>query len=286
MPPVGKDKRSGGAKSAETEIEAFRKYLMDLERSENTIHTYVWAIRIFFRRYQKISRENMLDFKKWQLEQWKPRTVNNRIAALNQFCIFLGYGECCVKGIRIHQSASMENVISITEYRRLLDGLERDGNERGYWLLNFLAHTGARVSEFVRLTREGLVTGYCEMWTKGKVRRICIPEFLIQNSQDYFRRYFRETDTELLFVNRRGRRLTERSIDASIKYWAEKYGVRREVAHPHAFRHLFAVEFLKKNSNLALLADLMGHSSVSTTSIYLKLSREEQMKQFNEASDW
>lgn len=270
----------------ETEIEAFRRYLTDLERSPNTVNTYICSVRIFFRRYQEINKENMLDFKRWQLEQWKPKTANNRVAALNRFCMFLGHAEYCVKGIRIHQSTSVENVISIAEYRRLLAGLKRDGNERGYWLVSFLAHTGARVSEFVRLTRDGLTVGYCEMWTKGKVRRIYIPQSLIRKSRKYFQQYFQETDTDLLFVNRYGKALSSRGVDASIRHWAKKYGIRKEVAHPHAFRHLFAIEFLKKNSNLALLADLMGHSSVSTTSIYLKLSRDEQMRQFNEASDW
>ncbi|MCI8823297.1 MAG: tyrosine-type recombinase/integrase [Lachnospiraceae bacterium] len=270
----------------EEEIEAFRKYLMDLERSENTISAYIWSIRIFFRQYREINRENMLEFKRRQLEQWKPKTACNRVVALNQFCMFLGHAEYCVKGIRIHQSASVENVISIEEYRQLLAGLKRDGNERGYWLISFLAHTGARVSEFVRLTGDGLTVGYCEMWSKGKMRRIYIPQSLIRRSRKYFQRYFQETDTDLLFVNRQGSRLTSRGIDASIRRWAKKYGIRKEVAHPHSFRHLFAIEFLKKNSNIALLADLMGHSSVSTTSIYLKLSREEQMRQFNDASDW
>lgn len=270
----------------ETEIEAFRRYLTELERSENTIDTYIWAVRIFFRQYQEISRENLLDFKKRQLEQWKPKTAHNRVVALNQFCMFLGHAEYCVKGIRIHQSTSVENVISITEYRRLLAGLKGDGNERGYWLISFLAHTGARVSEFVRLSRDGLTAGYCEMWTKGKVRRIYIPQSLIRRSREYFQRYFQETDTDLLFVNRYGGALNNRSVAASIRSWAKKYGIRKEVAHPHAFRHLFAIEFLKKNSNIALLADLMGHSSVSTTSVYLKLSMEEQMRQFNETADW
>lgn len=270
----------------ETEIELFRKYLMKLERSENTINAYIWSVRLFFRQYQEINRENMLDFKKRQLEQWKSKTAHNRVVALNQFCMFLGHAEYCVKGIRIHQSTSVENVISITEYRKLLAGLKKDGNERGYWLISFLAHTGARVSEFVRMTRDGLTAGYCEMWTKGKVRRIYIPQTLIRESQEYFRKYFQETNTNLLFVNRYGGALSSRGVEESIRKWAKKYGIRKEVAHPHAFRHLFALEFLKKNSNIALLADLMGHSSVSTTSIYLKLSREEQMRQFNEASDW
>ena len=80
--------------------------------------------------------------------------------------------------------------------------------------------------------------------------------------------------------------MTNRGVSENIRRWAGRYGIRKEVMHPHSFRHLYAVEFLKHNSNIALLADLMGHSSVSTTSIYLKLSREEQMRQFNEASDW
>ena len=270
----------------ETEIEEFRKYLQDLERSENTVDTYVRSVRIFFRSYQEINRENMLDFKRWLLEHRKPKTAHNRVVALNQFCLFLGHAEYCVKGIRIHKNASVENVISLAEYRKLLSGLQKDGNERGYWMLTFLAHTGARVSEFVRMTRDGLTTGYCEMWTKGKTRRIYIPQALIRESREYFRKYFQETETDLLFTTRQGGPLSGRCVDARIKRWAKKYGVRREVAHPHAFRHLYAIEFLKKNSNLALLADLMGHSSVNTTSIYLQLSMEEQMRQFNETSDW
>ena len=270
----------------EAEIEEFRKYLQDLERSENTENTYIWSVRIFFRRYQEISRENMLDFKRWQLEQWKPKTAHNRVVAMNQFCMFLGHAEYCVKGIRIHKNASVENVISVAEYRRLLSGLKEDGNERGYWMLSFLAHTGARVSEFVRLTRDGLTAGYCEMWTKGKTRRIYIPQKLIRESREYFRKYFQKTETDLLFTSRYGQQMTSSAVGSDIRRWAERYGVRKEVAHPHAFRHLYAIEFLKKNSNLALLADLMGHSSLSTTSIYLQLSMEEQMRQFNEASDW
>ena len=270
----------------ETEIEEFRKYLTELERSDNTIETYVRSVRIFFRQYRELTKENMLDFKRWQMESRKPRTANSRIIAMNQFCVFTGHPEYHVKGIRIHQNDTVENVISLQEYRRLLDGLQADGNERGYWLIRFLAHTGARVSEFIRLTKDGLSVGYCEMWTKGKVRRIYLPEQLISESRAYFRQHFRETGTDLLFTNRQGNQLTPRGISADIKRWAGKYGVRKEVAHPHAFRHLFAIEFLKKNSNIALLADLLGHSNVSTTSIYLKLSREEQMRQFNEASDW
>ena len=108
------------------------------------------------------------------------------------------------------------------------------------------------------------------------------PKKLIEESLEYFR----QQDSEYLFMNRNGKPLSSRGVSQLIKNWAKKYGIRKEVAHPHAFRHLYAIEFLKHNSNIALLADLMGHSDVNTTSIYLKLSTEEQMRQFNEASNW
>lgn len=105
---------------------------------------------------------------------------------------------------------------------------------------------------------------------------------LIEESKEYFLKQ----DTNYLFPNRYGGQMSRRGVEQNIRNWAAKYGVRKEVAHPHSLRHLYAIEFLKRNSNIALLADLMGHSSISTTSIYLKLSKEEQMKQFNDASNW
>ena len=81
-----------------------------------------------------------------------------------------------------------------------------------------------------------------------------------------------------------GVEMTTRGLAEALKKMAAKYQIRPEVLYPHSFRHLYAIEFLKRNSNISLLADLMGHASVSTTSIYLKLSKEEQMRQFNEAA--
>lgn len=264
-------------------IEEFRSYLMDKERSENTIDNYITSVDIFFTRYNELNKKNMLDFKHWQIAKWKPKTANNRVVAMNQYCIFSGHPEYCVKGIKIHNATSVENVITLEEYYQMLEGLKQDGNEKGYWMIKYLAKTGARVSELVRMTKDCLDTGYCELWTKGKMRRIYIPKELIDES----RKYFMGCPTEYLFCSRyKDGHITTRGVATDIKRWANKYGVRAEVAHPHSFRHLYAIEFLKNNSNISLLADLMGHSDVSTTSIYLKLSKDEQIRQFNEASKW
>ena len=263
-------------------IEEFREYLIEEERSKNTIDCYIATVELFFRDFPDINKQNMLKFKRMQLEKWKPKTVHNRIVAMNKFCKFLEHPEYCVKQIKIHSNSSVENAITVQEFNRLLECLEKDGNKKGYWMVMFLGKTGARASEFVRLSKDGLNKGYCEMWTKGKIRRIYIPKSLIEESREYFD----SVQGDLLFPNRYGEEMTTRGVSQLIYNFGKKYGIRKEVMHPHSFRHLFAIEFLKKNPNISLLADLMGHSNVGTTTIYLRLSKEEQMRQFNEASDW
>lgn len=264
------------------QLEEFRAYLIEEERADNTIDSYMTTLKLFFSMFPEINKTNMLQFKQKLLQVNKPKTVHNRIVALNQYCKFIGNPEWCVKQIKIQSSSSVENVITVQEYQKLLEGLKQDGNKKGYWMIKYLAKTGARASEFVRMDKRGLEKGYCEMWTKGKIRRIYIPECLIEESVQYFQ----TIDNDLLFPSKYGGQMTTRGLAQQIKNFCKKYGIRDEVAHPHSFRHLYAIEFLKQNPNISLLADLMGHSDVSTTSIYLKLSKEEQMRQFNAASGW
>ncbi len=274
-----------GEKIKLEDFEKFRIHLLENERSKNTIDAYYDNFKAFTKKYDEISKETMLDFKKWQLSLWKPKTVSLRRTCMNQYCKFIGHPEYMVKRIKIQRMTCVENVITVNEYKKLLDGLKADGNEKGYWMVQYLAKTGARASEFVRLTKTALDTGYCEMWTKGKIRRIYIPKDLIEES----RAYFDGVKGEYLFRPKEEcdrPYYSARGVAENLRRWAKRYGIRSEVMHPHSFRHLFAIEFLKKNSNIALLADLMGHSDVGTTAIYLRLSKEEQMKQFNEAMDW
>lgn len=267
----------------EKQIDEFRKYLNEEERSRNTIDNYIQSVKDYFSRYEELNKQNMIQYKQKLFEEGKkPKTVHNRCVGINQFCRFLGKQELCIKSVKIHQSSTVENVISLEEFNQLLRCLKEDKDEKGYWMVKFLGKTGARVSEFTRLTKKGLETGYCEMWTKGKIRRIYIPKTLIEES----RQYFGTIKGDVLFPSRYGSEMTSRGVASRLNQMAKKYGIRKEVMHPHSFRHLYAIEFLKRNPNIALLADLMGHSSVNTTSIYLKLSKEEQMKQFNKASDW
>lgn len=266
----------------EEQLESFREYLIEDEKSDNTIDNYIYAVRLFLEMYGELNKRNMIEFKKILVSKFSPKTAANRCIAMNKFCDFKGVPECKVKSVKIHKSTTVENVITKEQCQKMLDGLKKDGNEKGYWMIMFLSRTGARVSELVMMDKKSLSNGVFETWTKGKIRKILIPDLLIEDSKDYFSK----VKGEYLFPSRQGGPMTTRGVAENINRWAKRYGIPKEVAHPHSFRHLFAIEFLKKNNNIALLSDLLGHESVDTTAIYLRLSEREQRNQFNDAVNW
>lgn len=264
------------------QIKEFEQFLVDEEKAENTIRTYKDSLKKYFGMFSEVSKKNMIEYKKCMLERFSPKTAANRCIAMNKYCEFIGMPECNVKSIKIHKQNSVENVISKEEYIRLLECLKEEGRERDYWMIQFLAKTGARVSEFVRFERKDLEIGTVQLWTKGKIRKILIPDDLVKESEEYFAKL---PESKWMFPNRYGNQMTTRGVAEIINRF-DKYGIRKEVLHPHSFRHLYAIQFLKNNGNIALLADLMGHESIDTTSIYLRLSAQEQKRQFNNAMKW
>lgn len=264
------------------DINGFIQWLEQNERSENTISCYTDAVKIFFAHFDSVTKKNMIAFKGYCLDQYCAKTASNRCIAMNQFCKYLGKTDCIVKTIKIQKQLSVENVVTLDQYTRLLQCLQEDGKEKTYWMIKFLAKTGARVSEFVRFERKHLEAGEATMWTKGKMRRILIPKSLVDESKEYFAK---QPGSKWLFPNRYGKQMSSRGVAEAIKR-CKKYGIPEEVLHPHAFRHLYAMQFLKKNGNLTLLSDLMGHESIETTSIYLRMSQKEQRAAFEEASSW
>ena len=266
----------------DSRIDEFKKYLMNLERSSSTIDSYTRAVRQFFDRYEELNKENMIDFKQWQMGLHKPKTAALRCVSMNVYCEFAGRPECKVKGIKLPKRNSVENVITMQEYRRFLDCLAADGKWKVYYMVKFLAATGCRASELTKLEKSCLESGEFTLWTKGKIRKILIPKSLRQESKTYFE----TVDSDYLFPNKYGERMSTGGIGCQIKKYGRLYGIREEVLHPHAFRHLFAILFLKQNKNIALLSDILGHESLNTTAIYLRLSAAEQKKQLDKTVNW
>ena len=252
-------------------FEGFQKYLEKQERSPNTIISYLISIKHFFAQFSVVNTENITKFKEYLVISFKPRTVNKYLAGIASYSKFLGCN-ITIKGLKIQKPVSVENVITSEEFNRLLNGLKNDNNERCYWLVMFFAKTGARVSEIVRFTKKGLLQGYEEMHTKGKVRRIYYPQCLIEDSREYFK----TVKSQNLFVNiKNANTLTVRCLQKMLSRMARRYNIRKEVMHPHSFRHFFAKEFLRNGGDLTLLSDLLGHENVGTTSIYTRSSTEE-----------
>lgn len=265
-------------------LEKFEAYLINQELSENTRQSYLFSMNLFFSRYEKATKENALRWKKeLQASGLSPKTVNVRLNAYNKFVAMEGRERDAVKTIKVHSSTAVSNVISAPEYKKLCDGLKNDGNLRWYYIVRLMASTGVRVSELIRMKKSDLDRGYAEMWTKGKIRRIYIPESFRQEAKEYYADYDQE---RFLCENRYGQPMTTRGPAAELQRFANRYGIRKNVMHPHSFRHMFAVEFLKRNNNLSLLADVMGHSSVSTTAIYTRLTKEEQQTVVNKTINW
>ena len=177
----------------------------------------------------------------------------------------------------------VENVISPEQYQRLIDGLKAEGKEKEAVYIEIPAKTGARVSEFIQFRKRDLDRGYAEFFTKGKVRTIYFPEKALKEWREYFKNL---KENDFLVRNKYGQQMTTRGFDSIFKRYAIKYGVPKEVAHAHGLRHFFAKEFLKRNKDIMLLADLLGHSGVNTTMIYTRNSKEEQMDKLNKAVDW
>lgn len=259
------------------DVEGFTKWLTDDEKSENTIRIYTYAVRLFFEQYGELTKQNMLRFKKSLIENNSPSTADMRCIAMNRYCDFVGKPDCRVKTIKRPKSISTENVIRKDEYNKLLAGLKSDGDMRGYYMVRFLGETGARVSEIVKLQAEDVTKGYAEMWTKGRIRRILFPENLCHDCEEYTK----EMDGGYLFRNRYGKQLTREGIRGVLQKYAEKYDIRKEVMHPHSFRHYFAICFLEEDKDISLLADLMGHAEIQTTVRYTQLSKDEQVKRLN-----
>ena len=160
-----------------------------------------------------------------------------------------------------------------------------DGHDEWYFVVWFMAATGARVSELLHVKAEHVQIGYLDLYSKGgKVRRLYIPKNLRLEATKWLKD--NGINSGYIFLNRFGERITTRGIAQQLKHFAEKYRMNREVVYPHSFRHRFAKNFLDRFNDLALLADLMGHESIETTRIYLRRTASEQQKIVDKVVNW
>ncbi len=266
-------------------VEKFETYLKQGNMAENTISAYRYAVNDFYSRHKELNKKNLLVYKTYLIETFKPKTVNLRIQALNKYLEFVNKPRLRLKSVKVQQRSYLENVISNADYIFLKNKLRKENNQEWYFVVRFLAATGARVSELVQIKIEHVSIGYFDIYTKGgKIRRLFIPKKLKEEAKIWLASTNRESG--YLFLNRFGERITTRGISQQLKNFAEKYGMNPKVIYPHSFRHRFAKNFLEKFNDISLLADLMGHESIETTRIYLRRTALEQQEIVDKVITW
>ena len=253
-------------------VTSFGQYLRQEERSAGTIEKYLRDVRAFaaWLGGTPLTKEAAALWKGGLLDQGcTPATVNSKLAAINKFFSFAGWAEFRVKPLKIQRRLFRDDSRELTraEYLRLLETARALGRERLALLMETICATGIRVSEVQNITVEAARRGKTEIALKGKIRTILLPGKLCRKLLKYARK--RHIASGKIFLTKGGRGMSRGQIWAEMKALCQEAGVAASKVFPHNLRHLFARTFYKAYRDVAKLADVLGHSSLETTRIYL-----------------
>ncbi len=274
-----------GKGRASIKIDGYERFLQEQGLAPGTVNLYVRVASEYLEEFTSPSRENANQYRDKLISRYKPATVNVRVNALNRFFAYESMAECRIACVRVQRRSYLEEVISTKDCQHLGRALYEHGHMTYYFAVRVFASTGLRVSELLALTIHDIALGYIDVLSKGrKARRVFIPFSLCAEMGEWFAREGRKSG--YVFLNARGERITARGLSGQLKVLADRYGIDSSVVYPHSFRHLFARNFLNVREDIALLADLMGHSSIETTRIYLRRTASEQRKVVEEVVTW
>ena len=264
------------------QLTTFARHLRQAERSPGTIENYLRHVRAFaaWLAGRPVTKEAAADWKEYLLDKgYCPNTINAMLGGLNRFFAFAGWNECQVKSLRLQRRLFRDDSRELTraEYDRLIAAAHALGRERLALLMEAICATGIRVSEVKYLTVEAVERGRAEIALKGKIRTILIPGKLRRKLLKYAHK--NKTASGEIFLTRNGKGMSRKQIWAEMKAICEKAGVAPSKVFPHNLRHLFARTFYKVCRDVAKLADLLGHSSIETTRIYLISTGAEHARQ-------
>lgn len=251
-------------------IEKYAAYLRESERSGSTIRKYVHDLGALaeFLRGRPVSKGALLEWKEELVGQYAPASVNNKLAAINGFLAYCGLNELRLRKLKIQKSLflSEEKELTKSEYVRLVRAAERAENERLSLVIQTICATGIRVSELRFITAEAVQTGRAEVANKGKRRTVFLPDKLRKLLKSYLQK--QKITAGAVFVSKNGKPLDRSNIWRDMKKLCESAGVEPSKVFPHNLRHLFARTYYSLEHDLSRLADILGHSNVTTTRIY------------------
>ncbi len=265
-------------------LNRFTAYLKNEERENSTIEKYLQNIQSFANWLQnrEVTKENLTAYKEYLImKQYNPKTVNGIFSAINKFLVFAGWGDIKVKYLRIQRQLFRSSGRELTkaEYMKLLNKAQELGKERLSLLMQTICSTGIRVSELKYITVAAVKTGKAEISLKGKIRTILLTSKLCKKLLKYTKG--QKITSGEIFLTRSGRGLGRKQIWAEMKALCRLAGVAAGKVFPHNLRHLFARTFYKVCKDVAKLADVLGHSSIETTRIYLISTGAEHLQTLN-----
>ena len=260
-------------------IKAFSEQLELEEKSPTTIEKYIRDVNAF-RRFcgdHAITKETVLNYKQQLLKEYAIRSINSMLASLNGFFSFLGWRDLRVKSLKIQQEifCPEEKELTRAEYVRLCRTAERAQNQRISLILQTICSTGIRVSELPFVTVEAVCSRKAVVSLKGKTRTV----FLTNDLQKKLLRYIRAHGivSGAVFITRSGKPMNRTNIWREMKQLCKDAGVDERKVFPHNLRHLFARIFYGMEKDIVKLADILGHSSINTTRIYIVSSGTEHL---------
>lgn len=270
----------------EQNIAWFEKELKKSEKTPNTIHKYVRDVRKLqtYADGRGLTRDLMIAYKKELEEQggYKANSINSFLTAINRFCIVMKWNDLCIKTIKVQRTAfeNEEKELTMEEYKRMVSTASRQGEEKTARLLQTIAGTGIRVGELSYINVACLQNGMVDVHNKGKVRRILLPSALQELLKEYVQKH--NICEGAVFQNRNHQPVDRREVWRRMKAAAMAAGVPSGKAFPHNLRHLFAREFYQQTGDIVKLADVLGHSSIDTTRIYVKSTGKEHKQQLDQ----
>ena len=253
------------------EIEKFRNYLREEEKSENTLEKYIRDVTAFSAFCDgTITKDTVIAYKQNLIDSgYAVRSINSMLASINSLFSFLGWYELRVKSLKVQQQVfcSEEKELTKAEYERLCRTAEKKQNERLCLILQTICGTGIRVSELQFITVEAVRKGEAIVSLKGKTRSV----FIVRDLQKKLLRYISEQyiTKGAIFITRTGKPMSRTNIWRGMKNLCVEAEVNPEKVFPHNLRHLFARVFYGIEKDIAKLADILGHSSINTTRIYI-----------------
>lgn len=270
-------------------LEAYKEWLLEDEKSKNTIEKYARDILLFldylkeeYEEGETVTKQHMIKFKEKLEGSYAISSANSMLVAVNVFLKYLGLEYLSVKLFKVQKQVFSEESreLSKADYRKLMDTAKGLHKNRLCLVMETICSTGIRISELEYITVEAVKTGRAEISCKGKKRIIFIPQKLCKKIIAYIKDH--KISTGIIFRTKTGRPLNRSNIWREMKSLCAEAGVETTKVFPHNLRHLFARTYYKIKKNIVHLADILGHSNINTTRIYTISSGIEHMREMEE----